>query len=244
MAEKYVSVNRVLEEVYQNEGYAHELDWSDAISWAGKALALIAAPSIYVSKITGQDILTPHITCVDYRGELPIDFAELIKDGVRDSVSKQIYTYSGNVNKNYGSPTYVIKDRTIDISEETAILELVYTAFMIDENGFPMIPDVERVINAVGAYITFRVDHKLWRKNKLDVQVYRDSEREWLWYIGSAQNALRIINAERRRVWTKYWTQVLPTMMTSDPNTTDEIKEDYSGYVKPNITYPNLPSTP
>lgn len=243
MADKYVSSNVIIEEVFQNEGYAHELDWGDVISWIGKALGLINAPALYLTKITGTDLLTPHIVCTNYRGNLPIDFVEVIPEGVRDSTTKQIYTYSGNVNPNYGSPTYVIKDRIIDISEETATLELAYTAFMIDENGFPMIPDVERVIEAVRAFVTFRADHRLWRKEKISERIYRDSEKEWLWYVGSAQNALRIMNPERRKMWTKIWTQVLPTLMTNDPANTSDIKEDYSGYVKPNVTYPDLPST-
>jgi hypothetical protein len=244
MAEKYVSVNEIIEEIYQNEGYAQELDWSDAISWAGKALGLINAPALYISKVTGQNILTPHIKCVDYRGSLPIDFVDIMENGVKDSDTKIIYTFSGNVNKNYGSPTYVIKDRHIEVSEKTATLEFAYTAFLIDEDGFPMIPDIERVKEAVRAFITFRIDHKLWRLNKLDERVYRDSEKEWLWYVGSAQNALRIMGPARRRVWTKYFTQVLPTMMTHDPSHADDVKEDYSAYTKPNITYPDLPSTP
>jgi hypothetical protein len=242
MAEQYVSINRILEEVYQNEGYAHELDWGDAISWAGKALALINAPALYNTKITGQHIVTPHVEIVDYRGTLPVDFVSILDNGVRDSTTKQIYTYSGNVNKEYGSPTYVIKNGYIEVSEETATLELAYTAFTVDEDGFPMIPDNERVIEAVRAFITFRMDHKLWRLNKLAEAIYRDSEREWLWYVGSAQNALRLMNPERRKIWTKYWTQVLPTMMTSIPEYVGEIKEDYSGYVKPNVTYPDLPT--
>jgi hypothetical protein len=242
MAEKYVSINRVLEEVYQNEGYAHDLDWGDAISWAGKALALINAPALYLTKKTGLDTITPHIECTDHRGVLPVDFVEIMVNGVKDSTTGQIYTYSGNVNETYGSPTYVIKDGYIDISEETATLELEYTAFKVDENGFPMIPDVERVIEAVRSFITFRMDHKLWRLNKLSEAIYRDSEREWLWYVGSAQNALRLMNPERRKIWTKYWTQVLPTMMTSIPEYINEITEDYSGYTKPNVTYPDLPT--
>jgi hypothetical protein len=244
MAEKYVSIFRIIEEAYQNEGYAHELDWGDAVSWVGKALGLIHAPALYQTKVTGQDILTPHIVCTNYRGELPIDFVSILVNGVRDSVSKQIYVYSGNVDKQYGGPTYVIKDQHIDISEETATLELAYTAFMVDENGFPMVPDNERVIEAVRAFVTYRVDHKLWRSNKLDRAVYEESKTEWLWYVGSAQNSLRIMNPERRRQWTKIWTQVLPTLMARDPENTGEVKEDFSGYTKPNVTYPDLPSTP
>jgi hypothetical protein len=241
---KYVSVFAVLEEVLSFEGYSTELDWGDAVSWAGKCLALISAPALYVTKVTGIDLITPNVECTDYRGELPVDFVEILENGVRDSTSKEIYEYSGNVAKDYGGPTYAIRDNHIDISEETATLEIAYTAFKVDENGFPMIPDNERVIEAVRSYITYRMDHKLWRQNKIERAVYDESKTESMWYIGSAQNALRIMNPERRKVWTKYWTQVLPTMMSNIPSITDDVKEDYSGYVAPNVTYPDLPGTP
>lgn len=240
----YVSIFSILEEAYSFEGYSHELDWGEAVSWAGKALALINAPALYESKITGRDLITPNVVCADYRGELPIDFTEILDNGVRDSVSGEIYQYSGNVAKDYGGPTYSIKDNHIDISVETATLELAYTAFKVDENGFPMIPNNERVKECVRSYITYRMDHKLWRRNKLSDKVYEESKRESDWYIGSAQNALRIMNPERRKIWTKYWTQVLPTMMSSDPSDKSQLNEDYSGYVKPYVQYPDLPSTP
>src|SRR3972149_6906264 len=129
----------------------------------------------------------------------------------------------------------------IDISNETATLEIAYTAFKIDDAGFPMIPDIERVKECVRSYLTYRIDHKLWRQNKISRDVYEDSKTEHLWYIGSAQNALRIMTPERRGIWTKYWTQVLPTMLTKNPTTSDESPESYSGYNKPAIVFPDLP---
>lgn len=228
MAEKYVSLNHVLEEVYQNEGYAHELDWGDAVSWAGKALSLISAPILYHEKVTGNSLLTPNISIVDYRGSLPVDFVDILPGGVRDYDSKEVYEHatdsfhhSNAINKtepenNTGRYTYIIKDNYIETSSETATLELAYRAFRVDDNGFPMIPDIERIIEAVRAFITFRIDHKLWRLNKLDERVYRDSEREWLWYIGSAQNAARIMKPERREIWTRHWTRLLPVLTSHD----------------------------
>lgn len=244
MNQGYVSLFSILEEVYSFEGYSHELDWGDAVSWTGKVLGLINAPALYHTKTTGQSALTPHISLSEYRGTLPIDFVEIIQNGVRDSISKELYTYSSLVNKNFGGPTYVIKDGYIETSNETGVMELAYTAFKIDEKGFPMIPDIERVKECIRSYITYRIDHKLWRSNKLDRSVYDESKTESLWYIGSAQNSLRILPPDRRHVWTRLWTQVLPTMMTNDINNAEQIKEDYSGYVKPAIIYPNLPSTP
>ncbi len=224
----YISLSRVLEEVYQNEDYAHELDWNDAVSWAGKALRLIGAPKAFLEKTTGNSLVTPNITVVDYRGELPIDLISILPGGVRDYDSKQVYDSNKNSfatraaikdeapSVTTGRFSYIIKDSFIEINQATATLELAYKAFAIDDDGFPMIPDIERVIEAIRAFITYRTDHKLWRRNKLRESVYRDSEKEWLWYVGSAQTALRIQSPDERAVWTIEWTRLLPVLKGFD----------------------------
>jgi len=222
--EKFVSIDRILEEIYASEGYAQELDWGDALMWTGKALGLINAPALYIEKTTGNSLVTPNITVEDYRGELPVDFVTIMPGGVRDAETKQVYDHSsdsfrtasaitkeeaGNIQSRL---TYIIKNNYIETSVQETTLEMAYRAFMIDDNGFPMVPDNERVIEAVRSYITFKTDHKLWRLGKLSENVYRDSEKEWLWYVGSAQNALRIMSVDRAEVWSRHWTRLLPVM--------------------------------
>lgn len=222
--ENYVSLSRILEEVYQDEEYGPELDWGDAVTWAGKALRLIAAPAAFIEKTTGNSLITPNITIEDYRGSLPIDFLSVLPGGVRDVDTKMVYDSNRNSfatraaiqnvdsEHNTGRQSYILKDRYIEVNKQEATIELAYKAFAIDDNGFPMVPDNERVMEAIKKFIIFRQDHKLWRKNKLSENVYRDSEREWLWYVGSAQTGLRIMDPDRRAVWTKHWTRLLPTL--------------------------------
>lgn len=226
--DSYVSINRVLEEVYMNEEYAQELDWGDAITWTGKALRLIGAPAVYIEKVTGNSILTPHITITDHRGSLPIDFVSAMEGGIRDQETKQVLYPSSDSfrsrmaiqdddpeNQPVGI-TYVIKDRYIETSEDSMTVEMAYKAFMVDDDGFPMIPDNEKVIEAIRSFITYRTDHRMWRNKRLDENVYRDSEREWLWAVGAAQTSLRILNQDQRAQFTKYWTRLLPIINAQD----------------------------
>ncbi len=96
------------------------------------------------------------------------------------------------------------------------MLELAYKAFKIDDRGFPMIPDIERVKQCIRAFITYRTDHRLWRLNKLDRAVYEESKMEKDWYMGSAQNALKLMSPERREIWTRHWTRLLPVLSSHD----------------------------
>jgi len=226
--ENYVSVNEIIEKVYRDNEYGHELDWGDAISWVGEVIGLIGAPAMFIEKTTGNSLLTPDITIVDYRGELPIDFHSILPGGVRDKDSGRVYDHATDkfhsrqrITKESAQNTtalltFIIKDKYIDTNQLTGTIEMAYTAYKVDDDGFPMIPDNERVKKCVGAYITERIDHRLWRKNKISERVYRDSEKDYLWYIGSAQNIMHQMTPEQRHAWTQHWTRLLPVLNQKD----------------------------
>jgi hypothetical protein len=225
---KFVSLEPIIESIYRNEGYAHELDWGDAVSWAGEALGLMGAPSLYIEKITGNSLITPNVTIADYRGPLPVDFVMILPGGVRSSTNKEVYeeatdsffkasnTTNEAPHNKTGRRVYQIKDKYIYIEEAITILELAYKAFKIDDRGFPMIPDLQRVQESIRTFITFKTDHRLWRKNQLSDKIYSDSETEKDWYMGSAQNALKIMSPEKREIWTRQWTRLIQPIAAHD----------------------------
>lgn len=225
---EFVSLEPIIESIYQDEGYAHELDWGDAISWAGRALGLMGAPSLYIDKVTGNNLMTPNITIAEYRGALPVDFVTILPGGVRSSTNKEVYEEATDAffkapnttdeapHSKTGRRVYQIKDGYIYIEEATEVLELAYKAFKIDDRGFPMIPDIQRVQECIRSFITFKTDHRLWRLNKLDRTVYEDSKTEKDWYMGSAQNALKLMSPEKREIWTRQWTRLIQPIAAHD----------------------------
>jgi len=231
----FVSLDRILEKVYQDEGYDHEVDWGDALEWTGEALGLIGAPAVYIDKITGTHPMTPNVVVDQHKGELPIDFVNLLPGGCRNVSTTEVYRYATDTfNAAPGTPTYnsttglkentraihtVNNDKTyslkggyIFVNDESVTLELAYKAFMIDDRGFPMIPENDRVIKCIQSCITYHTDHRLWRKNKISKEVYDHSEREYLWYIGSAGNALRKPHPDKTESWTKQWVRLNPVL--------------------------------
>jgi hypothetical protein len=233
---KFISLDRVVEKVFQDEGYEHELDWGDVLEWTGEALGLIGAPAIYIDKITGMHPATPNVIISQYRGELPIDFINPLPAGVRNYDTAEVYreatdtfaiapgtqtynTTSGlkentrNIHTINNEKTYVLKDNYIYVNDEDSVtLELAYKAFKIDDRGFPMIPDNDRVIKCIASCITYHTDHRLWRKNKISSEVYAHSEREYLWYIGSAGTAMRIPHPDKRESMTKAFVRLNPVI--------------------------------
>lgn len=94
---KYVSIKRVLDGVYRDYPFTHELDWVDAVEWIGECLDLIACPKQYVDRLTdGNSEINnpPPIVIKDYRGSLPCDFLYPIQ--ARDHKTGTTLRYSSD----------------------------------------------------------------------------------------------------------------------------------------------------
>jgi hypothetical protein len=92
----------------------------------------------------------------------------------------------------FNQATYSINDNYIFTNFQVGYVFLSYRAIPIDCDGLPMIPDNQRYVEAIKAFLSWKIDYLLWRRGELSERIYRDSEAEWLWYVGSAGNAARM----------------------------------------------------
>jgi hypothetical protein len=88
---KYINVKQVLEELYADNGYQHELPWVDCLMWVEEALELIGHPRQYVRKVTGHKE-NPDLDIDNYKAKLPCDFHKL----ERIAVDGRYARYAGN----------------------------------------------------------------------------------------------------------------------------------------------------
>ena len=105
-------------------------------------------------------------------------------------------TTDTSVNPTAFDPTYSVNDNFIFTNYESGYVFLAYKALPVDKDGFPLIPDNRRYKEAVKSFIRYKIDYILWRTEELTKDVYQDSEREWLWYVGSAGNIARMPNVD------------------------------------------------
>lgn len=87
------------------------------------------------------------------------------------------------------NPKYKLNNGFIYTNFKNGFVEMSYRALPIDDYGMPMVPDNERYIKAVEWYLIYRLDHKRWRttRNSMDKEIMRDSEQQYLWYVGGAK---------------------------------------------------------
>jgi len=71
----------------------------------------------------------------------------------------------------------------------TGMVELIYSAYKLDDNGFPLLPDNESLILAIENYIKFQYFTILFEMGQIAEKVLDRAEQQYLWYVGQASNS-------------------------------------------------------
>lgn len=211
---KYKSLEFVVEKVFRDTGLVDEVDIYDVVEWAGECIELIGVPDSYSNQIF-------KINIEEGRGKLPCNIiylrqARAVQGGLYIPMryeSSNFHRYVENVNVDYRNvcdATYQLNDDCIFTSFENGEVELACDVFLIDEKGFPLIPDNIKYVKAVEYYIREKIDYKLWRAGKLQQAVYEKTVQDQLWYLGAAQSAGVIPNADRLESIKNNWIRLIP----------------------------------
>ena len=246
---KYIGIERIVEGVYRDFGWTHEIDWVDLLEWTGEVMDLIAAPKQYIDKVTDGDKDCREHPCpivIDcYRGTLPCDLVYI--HSVRDYDTKRELRYSSDlfhsghpdwdkqldknppVNAPFSSPlqvqgaelknnvydhmlTYTLNDNHIFTNFEKGRLEIAYKAFPIDEDGYPLIPDNVKYIQAVKYYIAEKIAQKQFIQGQMPQGIFQHIQRERDWYVGAATTAGLMPSLDEMESWKNQMVRLIPTI--------------------------------
>jgi hypothetical protein len=99
---------------------------------------------------------------------------------------------------NYSSKiTYDINNEYITLSVKEGDLCISYLAFPVDEEGYPLIPDDIKYKQAVKYYLMSKIFYRMWINDDIKKDKYEDAEKNWLWYVGAAQNSASMPNIDK-----------------------------------------------
>ena len=70
---KYISIKPIIERLYSDNGYEHDLPFGDILEWTADAVNLIGYPGTYIKKIKGHKDYSP-FDITKFRAQLPCDF--------------------------------------------------------------------------------------------------------------------------------------------------------------------------
>lgn len=111
---------------------------------------------------------------------------------------------------------YKLDNGYIYTNFETGFLELVYTGFVTDDHGFPMIPDDQRYIEAVRWALIQHLDYRKWRVGEITDKVFQYSEQQRDWYIASARSKANIPTIDKMEAIKNMFLRSIPKVNEHD----------------------------
>jgi hypothetical protein len=213
----FITINEIIEGLYRDLALEKEPNWADWVEWSADALLYIRAKAQFVIRVTdGCD--APELALDCYKAQLPPDFyaivgpviingktllennntkiyanafaagtdsAHILGHEVSAEYAPRITSKAESVN---ATDYFTIIDGCLVTSVKSGTVRLEYWALPLDENGFPLIPDIVWYKDAIKAFITYKLDHIAWRRGELPEGIFRESQRRWNMLAQAAAN--------------------------------------------------------
>jgi len=204
-------------------------DWTnDAIEWMGEALDAIGTPGQLIDKAR---ILKTN----SHRAPLPSDLY-LIHNvrygyGNKDHDISDLKLEDFTAFMEYGSPdlhpalmeerntnkgastntneTFLINGKYIQTSFESDYIAIFYKAFPLDDDGFPMLPDMYEFDQALYWYIVMKLMEGGFEHPSKEIG-WQVARQEWLRYCGQARAQANMPDISKAKHFRDMWVKLVP----------------------------------
>lgn len=149
----------------------------------------------------------------DYKGLLPDNFYEM--NQVRLSTTNNTFRYAtdsfhmSDVKSNIDL-TYKLQGGYIFTSIKEGTIEISYQAILLDEEGFPLIPDNSKFTRALEAYIKKQWFTILFDMGKLQGPILQNVQQEYAWAVGACETEFQKLNLDKAESFYNSWRTMIP----------------------------------
>lgn len=195
MAEQYTNIENIYSRILRHP-LMKDVTFEYVVDLTVDFMRIVGVPDMFEEKVTVIDI-------DDYRGLLPCDYYNVIQ--IRDIKTNKCYIHASdsfhysNSKSDTAMLTYKIQNSVIFTNTRKATLEMAYHAIMIDENGYPMIPDNSSFTRALTAYIKKEYFTIQFDMGNITPNVLQQALQDYAWAVGACEtefNRLSIDKAE------------------------------------------------
>ena len=146
----------------------------------------------------------------NYRGQLPCDLVQLVQVmNCKDNEALKQMTGNFDLYRDY-IPSYKTQGLFIFTTFEEGEVKVAYRAMHIDDEGFPMIPDLPLFQKALELYIKCKMFTKLFDQQKISQAVLQHTEQEYAWAIGQLNSDMKMPNLAEMENITNMLHQLIP----------------------------------
>jgi len=195
---KTTNIRRILDRV-KRQKMLLDIPFETAVEYTVDFIELIGTPGLYEEK-------TAVVRVKDWQGELPCDFEHMIQVRIAPNQKTPLssgrlpgtgtYRYSEHTfhmspSKPHaeltGTLTYKLQGRTIFTSTRNIDVEIAYNAFMVDDEGYPLLPDNASFLRGLEAYIKMKWFEMKFDEGAISQAVMDRAEQQYCWAVGDAE---------------------------------------------------------
>ena len=93
--------------------------------------------------------------------------------------------------------TYSLNNDFITLSAKEGKVCMSYWSILLDDEGYPMVPNDVSYVQAVTWYLTKKLDYISWRKGEISDKVFAKSEQEYEWYVAQASSRAKMPDVDK-----------------------------------------------
>lgn len=207
--DKYISLKQILDDILDHP-MLRDVSFERAVNHTVNFIRIVGCPRIFEEK-------TALIEIKDYRGLIPCYFNEIIQVRTHSSNGEdyKVFRYStdnfhmSENKKESFDLTYKVQGNVIFTSIKEGTIEITYSAFAVDSDGYPLIPDNSSFINALELYIKKKHFTVLFDTGKITPAVYNQVCQDYAWAVGQAQSDLIRPSLDQLESLTNSWNTLI-----------------------------------
>lgn len=214
---QYVNVREILSRVLRHS-LLQNVTLEEAIQHTIDFIGIVGVPKFYIDK---EDIL--HIQ--EFRAQLPCDMVSINlvkhKGRVISHMTDSFFTKNREpshccARPSFEQETFKTQGNVIYTSFKEGEVELSYKAIMVDDEGFPLLPDNANFLKALEEYIKLEVFTVLFDRNKITAQVLNNQQQRYAWRVGQATAEFTIPSPSEMEAITRMWNTLIPRVKEFD----------------------------
>lgn len=119
-------------------------------------------------------------------------------------------TFHMSDSKSFSGLTYKIQGGYIFTSIKEGEIELSYKAILLDEEGYPLIPDNSKFTRALQNYIKKEWFTILFDQGKLQGQILQNAQQEYAWAVGACESEFQKMSLDKAESFYNSWMTLIP----------------------------------
>ena len=203
--DRYISIRKVLDDLLDHP-LLKDLTLERVVKHTIDFIRKVGMPSIFEEKVTILEVK-------DYMAKIPCDYYQVLQ--VREHKSGEVFRNSsdnfhmGN-HKSSTDYTYKIQGMVIHTSIREVELEFAYQAILVDEEGYPLLPDNSSFTEALELYIKKKHFTVQFDMGKISAQVLQQTLQDYAFAVGQAQADLVRPTIDQMESITNMWNTLIP----------------------------------